>query len=156
VRILCIASGGGHLEQMLACLEALEGHELVLAHYQWPTFRDFHEPRFNRHVGIFLGGDKGLKLALGTLLSVFQWVWLLAWFRPQVLFSTGAEIAIVPFWLGRIFLRARCLFLETASRVERPSGTGPLVYPVSSAFFVQSPALLKHYGPKAKYAGRLL
>ncbi|MBE3096368.1 MAG: hypothetical protein IMZ44_04470 [Planctomycetes bacterium] len=156
MRVLCIAAAGGHIEQAIECLDAFKGHEMVLAHYDWPTLRDLEDPRIARRVGIFLGGDAGVRLLVGTVLSVFQWLWLLARFRPHAIFSTGAEIAIVPFWLGRIFLRARCIFLETASRTERPSGTGPLVYPVCSAFFVQSEALLKHYGPRARYAGRLL
>lgn len=156
MRILCIASGGGHIEEMLACLDAFEGHDLVLAHYKWRTFKDFHDPRLRRHVGLPLWGTSGLWLYLGTLAGVFHWLWLLAWFRPHAIFSTGAEIAIVPFWLGRILLRARCVFLESAARKEKPSGTGPLVYPFSTAFFVQSEELLKHYGPKARYAGRLL
>jgi UDP-N-acetylglucosamine:LPS N-acetylglucosamine transferase len=156
MRILCVAAAGGHIEQMIECLGAFEGHEVVLAHYDWPNFKDFADPRISRRVGIFLGGDEGLPLIIGTVLSFFQWVRLLATYRPQVIFSTGAEIAIIPMWLGRILLGARCVFLETASRKERPSGTGPLVYPVSDVFFVQSPALLAHYGPKAKYVGELL
>jgi len=156
LRLLCIASGGGHLEQMLACLDAFQGHDLVLGHYQWSNWRDFDDPRLRRHVGIFLWGTSGLKLYLGTLVGVFQWLWLLLWFRPHAIFSTGAEIAIVPFWLGRVLFRARCVFMESAARKERPSSTGPLVYPVCTTFFVQSEPLLKHYGPKARYAGRLL
>jgi hypothetical protein len=107
-------------------------------------------------VGIFRGGGPGLRLLIGTALSGFQWFWLLLWFRPHAIFSTGAELAIIPFWLGRILFRARCVFLETAARKDHPSGTGRLVYPVCSTLFVQSPALLPKYGPKARYAGRLL
>ena len=156
MRVLCVAAAGGHIEQMIECLGAFEGHEVVLAHYDWPTFRDFTDPRISRRVGIFLGGDEGLPLIIGTVLSFFQWVRLLATYRPHIIFSTGAEIAIIPMWMGRIFLRSRCIFLETAARKRNPSGTGPLVYPVCQASFVQSEALLKHYGPKARFVGSLL
>lgn len=59
LRILCIASGGGHLEQMLTYLDALQGHEIVLAHYAFPNFRDFEDSRLAEHVGIFRGGEGG-------------------------------------------------------------------------------------------------
>jgi UDP-N-acetylglucosamine:LPS N-acetylglucosamine transferase len=148
MRVLCIASGGGHIDEMLECLDAFKGHEIVLAHYKWPSFRDFTDPRISRRGG-------GMRLLFGTALGVFQWLWLLLTFRPQVIFSTGAELAIVPFWLGRILFRARCIYLETGVRQTSPTRTGPLVYPVCNVLFVQSEALLKHYGPKARYAGRL-
>jgi UDP-N-acetylglucosamine:LPS N-acetylglucosamine transferase len=156
VKVLCIAGGGGHVEEMVACLDAFDGYEVVLAHYDWPSFRDFSDPRVWRHVGTFRGGDGGLRLLVGAALSTFQWIWLLASFRPRVVFSTGAEIAIIPMWLARIFLGSRCIYMESAARTENPSGTGPLVYPICEVFFVQSESLLKHYGPKARYAGNLL
>lgn len=156
MRILCIASGGGHLEQMLACAEALAGHDLVLAHYAFRNFRGFRDPRFRGHVGVCRGGEGGWRLLAGTAISLFQWAWILLALRPRAIFSTGAELAVIPFWLGKLLLGARCAYLETFSRQDMPSRTGPLVYPVCDAFFVQSPALLRHYGAKARYEGRLM
>ncbi len=156
MRVLCIAGGGGHLEQMLACLEALRGHHIVLAHYDFPNFRDFADPRVAEHVGIFRGGTSGMRLLIGTALSTVQWLWLLLRFRPHAIFSTGAELAIVPMWLGRLLFRARCVFLETAARKEHPSGTGRWVYPVCHVMLVQSAALVACYGRKARYAGSLV
>jgi len=166
MRVLCVAAAGGHLEQMLECLDAFAGHEILLAHYDWRTFDDLEDPRITRHVGIFLGGDNALtlsnkeadrmRLLIGTFLSTFQWLWILITFRPHVVFSTGAEIGIIPLWLGRFFFRARCIFLETACRQDSPSGTGPLVYPVCHVVFVQSESILKHLGPKARCVGSLL
>jgi UDP-N-acetylglucosamine:LPS N-acetylglucosamine transferase len=155
-RILCIAGGGGHVEELYECLDAFDGHEVRLAHYDWSTLRDFRHRNLTRCYGIFLGGDKGMRLLIGTILTTFQWLWILLTFRPHILFATGAELAIIPFWLARVLLRSRCIFLETAARKERPSGTAPFVYPVCETFLVQSEALLKHLGPKARYAGRLM
>jgi len=157
MRVLCVAAAGGHIEQMMVCLDAFAGHEVVFAHYDWPSFRDFSDRRVSRHVGIFLGGDGDdkMRLLVGMILSAFQWVWLLAWFRPHVVFSTGAEVAIVPIVLGKLF-RRRTIFLETAARMQNPSGTGKVVYRFCDAFFVQSEAMLTVYGPKARFVGGLL
>jgi len=156
MRILCIAAAGGHLEQMLVCLDAFAGHQIVLAHYNYLSLRSFRDPRIRSSIDVYYGGDNWWRLLLGTLYGIVEWTRIFLRFRPQVIFSTGAEIAIVPFWLGRILFGARCVFLETAARQDSPSMTGRIVYPVCHRMFVQSKTLLRHYGPKARFAGTLL
>lgn len=156
LRILCAASGGGHVEQILACLEAFAGCDVALGYYGYPNFDDFSHPAIARMRPVkFIGWNRAL-MALTQIVGFFQWLWILAIERPDVIFSTGSEVAIVPIIAGKCLLRCRTVFVETASRTENPSRTGKIVYPFCDVFFVQSPALLKHYGPKARYAGRLL
>ncbi len=155
LRVLCVASAGGHLEQMLACADAFEGHTLTLAMYDFHR-NGFSDGRFARRVPIIYLGETGLGHLISAVMGVFQWTWLLLTFRPHVVFSTGAELAVVPFWLGRLLFRTRCVFLETAVRQNSPSLTGRLVYPVCHLMFVQSKTLLRHYGPKARFVGMLL
>jgi len=156
MRVLCIASGGGHLEQMLSCVGALEGHEAYLAHYDYGTFHKFKPPCFKRGFPVFFWADGGIRLLLATLITIPQWIWILMQVRPHALFSTGSELAIVPFWVGKILFRARCVFVESATRQDSPSLTGRCLYPVVDALFVQSPALLPHYGSKARFEGSLV
>jgi UDP-N-acetylglucosamine:LPS N-acetylglucosamine transferase len=75
--------------------------------------------------------------------------------RPDVIASTGSEIAIPFFYLAQI-LRIKTLYVESWCRVRTPSGTGRLVYPVADRFFVQWEPLLERFGPKAEYGGRVL
>jgi UDP-N-acetylglucosamine:LPS N-acetylglucosamine transferase len=74
--------------------------------------------------------------------------------RPDVVLSTGAEIAIPFLWVGKL-LGANTAYIESWSRAQTRSGTGPLVYPIADLFLVQWPALLELYGPKARYEGGL-
>jgi len=156
LRILCVASGGGHIEQILACAEAFAGCDVALSYYGHPCYDDFSNPGIARMRPVKFIGYHGIGMAANFLVGFFWWLWVLASERPDVIFSTGAELAIVPIIVGKCLMRRRTIFLETASRKENPSRTGKLVYPFCDVFFVQAPALLKHYGPKAKYAGRLL
>lgn len=156
LRVLCIGSGGGHLEQILACLDAFAGCEVALSFYAYPTYDDLSHPGIARLRPVKFIGFHGIGLAVTCVVGFFHWLWVLASERPDVIFSTGAELAIVPIVVGKSLLRCRTIFLETASRKETPSRTGRLVYPFCDVFFVQSPALLNHYGPKARYAGSLL
>ncbi len=156
LRILCVASGGGHLEQMLACVDALGGHRIVIGLYRWRNLAGFEHPGVD-HLRFVMCGGSGSIGVIGSLLAgVFQWAWIILTERPDVILSTGAELAIAPIVLGKVLFRRRTVFLETAARMEHPSGTGKVAYPFCDAFFVQSEAMLKHYGPKARYVGRLL
>ncbi len=75
--------------------------------------------------------------------------------RPNLIISTGAEIAIPAFYLAHI-LGIATIFIEVWTRVHRPTRTGRLVYPVADRFFVQWPQMLEAYGPKAQFDGALL
>jgi len=156
LKILCVASGGGHVEQILACTEAFQGHKVSLGLYGYSNLADFSHPAVTRLWPVKFIGFHGIGLVANLVVGFFQWLWILAAERPDVIFSTGAEVAIVPIVVGKCLLRSRTVYLETASRKESPSRTGKLVYPFCDAFFVQSPALLKHYGPRARYVGSLL
>jgi UDP-N-acetylglucosamine:LPS N-acetylglucosamine transferase len=48
------------------------------------------------------------------------------------------------------------VFIETNSRIVKPSLTGRILYPFADLFFVQWKPLLKKYGKKAKYGGLLI
>jgi UDP-N-acetylglucosamine:LPS N-acetylglucosamine transferase len=75
--------------------------------------------------------------------------------RPDVVLSTGSEIAIPFLWLGKL-LNVKTVYIECSCRVRTRSGTGQLVYPVVDLFLVQWPSLLGVYGPKARYEGGLV
>jgi beta-1,4-N-acetylglucosaminyltransferase len=75
--------------------------------------------------------------------------------RPEVLVSTGSEIALPFFYLAWLW-RIPTIFIESVCRLTSPSQTGRWVYPVSQVFLVQWESLAHVYGSKAQYAGGLL
>jgi UDP-N-acetylglucosamine:LPS N-acetylglucosamine transferase len=76
--------------------------------------------------------------------------------RPETIVSTGAEVAIPFFYLGKLLFRSDLIFVETVSRIRHPSITGRVVYPVADLFLVQWPELCAAYGRRARYVGGLL
>ena len=87
-----------------------------------------------------------------ALLSTFR---ILLREKPKLIVSTGSEIAIPAFYLAKL-LRIKTIFIESWTRVDRPTGTGKIVYPVSDVFFVQWEHLLSKYGKKTRYEGAIL
>ena len=56
--------------------------------------------------------------------------------RPDVIVSSGAAVAVPFFYLGKIF-GAKTVYIEVFDRIDAPTMTGKLVYPVTDKFIVQ-------------------
>ena len=69
-----------------------------------------------------------------------------------MILSTGAG-PVVPFALvGRLFFGTRVVFVETITRIERPSLTGRIMYYLAHDFFYQWEGLRRFF-PKGRYGG---
>jgi UDP-N-acetylglucosamine:LPS N-acetylglucosamine transferase len=144
--LLLVCSSGGHLLQLLALREAWEGHERV-----WVTF-DAGDSRAllageevvhayqptNRNLPNLL---RNIALALRVVPRV----------RPLAVVTTGAGVAVPFIWFGRLF-GARVVYVETLSRIDRPSLSYRLVAPAVSRTYVQWPELQRAL-PRAHYCG---
>lgn len=71
--------------------------------------------------------------------------------RPELIVSTGAAVAVPFFWLGKLF-GAKTIFIEVFDRINKPTLTGKLIYPMADAFIVQWEEMKRFY-PKAKNLG---
>ena len=134
------------MTEMLHLMEAFEGHETFFITYDCPRTRKL-ECRYRlRNIG-----KNPILMAYTFLLTIK----ILLVERPKLIVSTGSEIAIPAFYLAKL-LRIKTIFIESWTRVDRPTGTGKIVYPVSDVFLVQWERLLAKYGSKARYEGAIL
>ena len=56
--------------------------------------------------------------------------------KPDVIISSGAAVAVPFFYLGKLF-GAKTVYIEVFDRIDKPTLTGKLVYPVTDRFIVQ-------------------
>ena len=56
--------------------------------------------------------------------------------RPDVIISSGAAVAVPFFYLGKIF-GAKLVYIEVFDRIDKPTMTGKMVYPIVDKFIVQ-------------------
>jgi len=132
-RILLVACPGGHLMQMLALRPAWEDLE-----HRWVTLRNPDSSYLldGRDV-VFAHAPTSRNLP--NLLRNLRLAWrLVRAYRPDVILSTGAGLAVPFFVVGRL-LGVRLVYVESFTRVSGPALTGRLVYPLAHAFFVQWP-----------------
>jgi UDP-N-acetylglucosamine:LPS N-acetylglucosamine transferase len=134
---------------MMLLHPAFEGHERF-----YVTYRCTRTESLALQERTYLLRNIGTNPVLMTLAFV-QAAYILLKERPDVVVSTGSEIAIPFSWLGKL-LGAQVVYIESWSRVYSRSGTGPLVYPAADLFLVQWPQVLGLYGAKARYVGGLV
>ena len=147
VDVLAVCSTGGHLLQ-LASLRPAWSH-LTSA---WVTF-DKSDARS------ILAGERVLYAHGPTNRNIPNLLrnLLLAWrvvrrLRPRVIVSTGAGVAVPFAWIGRLH-GAAVVYVESFTRIERPSLTFRLLRPVTTRAYAQWPELAERTG--ARYAGNL-
>ena len=146
-KIGLICSPGGHLVEVLQLLEAFEGYPIFFLTYKEKATR-------NRKNTYYIMNFARNPLHLITGIVKILFIFLKE--RPKVLFSTGAEIAIPSFYIGKFLFRTRLVYLECGAQVYQPSLTGKWVYPLTDLFLVQWEPLLRQYGSRAKYVGGLI
>lgn len=146
MKIALICSHGGHLTEMTYMMDAFAEHDIFFITYENIRTRNLHYRKY-----LFPNfGKKPYKM----LLNLPKIINILLKEKPDVILSNGAEIAIPFFYLGRL-LRKRTVFIECYTRIDTPTVTGKLVYPVSQLFLVLWPEMLTFYGKKAEYWGNM-
>lgn len=144
MKIALICSHGGHLTEMLYLIDSFKEHDIFFVTYDNIRTRDLGYKKY-----LFPNfGEKPYKM----FLNIFKIINMLLKEKPDIIVSNGAEIAIPFFYLGKL-LRIKTIFIECYTRIDTPTITGKLVYPVSTLFLVLWSEMLSKYGKKAEYWG---
>lgn len=145
--IIYVATGGGHLTELLLYRPRLSGvSEILISDRPGGDEFDEYIPQ--------QGFD--LKRPCSVLRSFIVSFLCVCRYRPKIIVSTGAEIAIPYVIFGKLLCRSKVLYVECSAQVYKKSQTGRLCYYLADEFFVQWPPLLKVYGKKAKFRGGFL
>lgn len=56
--------------------------------------------------------------------------------RPSLIISSGAAVAVPFFYIGKLF-GAKLIYIEVFDRIDKPTITGKLVYPIVDKFIIQ-------------------
>ncbi|HHO50529.1 MAG TPA: UDP-N-acetylglucosamine--LPS N-acetylglucosamine transferase [Deltaproteobacteria bacterium] len=131
MRVLLVASSGGHLTQLWWMRPWWSGHERV-----WVSFDEPHARRLLAHERLIVAHhptnrhlpNLARNLALARRILKVE--------RPDLVVSTGAGVGVPFLWLGGRY-GARTVFVEVFDRTDAPSLTGRLVAPVVDAIVLQ-------------------
>lgn len=146
-KICIVSSCGGHLTEVRCLLPAYQD----MPHFY--VLNDHAElPPDMRGITYFIAhSERDWKF----LLNLWEAFRILRQERPTLILSTGAGPA-VPFALvGRYLFGIRVVFVETITRIDRPSMTGRIMYRLAHDFFYQWESL-RPFFPRGICAGPLL
>lgn len=73
--------------------------------------------------------------------------------KPDLIISSGAAVAVPFFYLGKLF-GAKLIYIEVFDRIDKPTISGKLVYPIVDKFIVEWEEMKKVY-PKAINLGSI-
>ena len=140
-----VCEHGGHLTEMQIIIDGLDIDKyFIITNYSQRTI--------NLHCKNYLLSPNG-----NVLLKIFRnFIYINKIFKiekPDILISTGAEIAIPAFILGKLIYNTNNIFIESCCRINSKSKTGTILYYFSDLFIVQWEETIKKYGLKAKYLG---
>lgn len=148
MKICLVGSSGGHLTHLYMLKPFWENKERF-----WVTF-DKEDARS------ILKGEKMYPCFFPTnrniwnlIRNTFLAVKVLWKEKPDLIISSGAAVAVPFFWLGKL-RGAKLIYIEVFDRIDKPTMTGKMVYPIVDKFIVEWDEMKKVY-PKAINLGSI-
>ena len=142
MKIALVGSSGGHLTHLYLLKKFWENVDRF-----WVTFDKTDAKSIlkeERFYPCYYPTNRNVKNTIKNTILAFK---ILRKEKPDLIISSGAAVAVPFFWLGKLF-GAKTVYIEIFDRIDKPTLTGKLVYPVTDKFIVQWEELKKVY-PKA-------
>ncbi|MCO4642499.1 polysaccharide biosynthesis protein CpsF [Streptococcus infantarius subsp. infantarius] len=148
MKICLVGSSGGHLAHLNMLKPFWKDEERFWITFDKEDARSLlkDEKMYSCH---FLTNRNLKNLIKNTFLAIK----LLKKEKPDVIISSGAAVAVPFFYIGKLF-GAKTVYIEVFDRIDKPTVTGKLVYPVTDKFIVQWEEMKKVY-PKAINLGSI-
>ena len=148
MKLCLVCSSGGHLSQLYLLKPFFQDKDRF-----WVTF-DKEDARSllegEKHYPCYYPTNRSLKAFLINLKVAWK---VLRTEKPDLIISTGAAVAVPFFYLGKL-LGIKTIYIEIFDRIDKPTLSGRLVYPVADRFVVQWEQMKKVY-PKAVNLGSI-
>ena len=148
IKVCLVGSSGGHLTH----LYMLKPFWKDKNHF-WVTF-DKEDARSllegEKMYSCYYPTNRSLKALIKNTIIALK---VLIKEKPDLIISSGAAVAIPFFYLGKLF-GAKLIYIEVFDRIDKPTITGKVVYPIVDKFIVEWEEMKKVY-PKAINLGSI-
>jgi UDP-N-acetylglucosamine:LPS N-acetylglucosamine transferase len=148
IKVGLVGSSGGHLTHLYMLKEFWEDKDRF-----WVTF-DKEDARSllkgERFYPAYYPSNRSIK---ALIINTYRAIKILIKERPDLIVSSGAAPAIPFFWLGKLF-GAKTIYIEVFDRIDKPTISGKICYPVADKFIVEWEEMKEVY-PKAVNFGSI-
>lgn len=148
MKVCLVGSSGGHLTHLYMLKDFWENEDRF-----WVTFPKEDAKSLLAEEKVYAchyPTNRNLKNLIKNTFLAFR---VLFKEKPDLIISSGAAVAVPFFYLGKLF-GAKTIYIEVFDRMDKPTVTGRLVYPVTDKFIVQWEEMKKVY-PKAINLGSI-
>ncbi len=148
VKICFVCSSGGHLAHLYMLKPFWKDKERF-----WVTF-DKEDAKSmlvgERFYPAYYPSNRSIKALIINTIRAIRILWKE---HPNLIISSGAAPAIPFFWIGKL-MGVKTIYIEVIDRIDKPTLSGRICYPVSDRFIVQWEEMKKVY-KKAIYLGSI-
>ena len=148
MKICLVGSSGGHLTQLFMLKPFWEDKDRF-----WVIFDKEDARSLLQNERVYPAYYPSNRSVKALLINTYRAIKILRAERPDLIISTGAAPAIPFFWIGKLF-GAKTAYIEVFDRIDKPTISGKMCYPVSDAFIVQWEEMKQVY-PKAINLGSI-
>lgn len=139
MKVCMVGSSGGHLTHLYMLKPFWEDKERFWVTFDKADARSILEGE--RLIPCYYPTNRSLKaLIINTRLA---WK-VLREEKTDLIISSGAAVAVPFFWLGKL-MGCKTIYIEVFDRIDKPTVTGKLVYPVTDRFIVEWEEMKKVY-----------
>lgn len=131
MKICFITSSGGHLTHLIKLKDWWKDKERF-----WVTFNKEDSRSIlkdEKKYWCYYPTNRNIK---NLIKNTFIALKVLKKEKPDLIISAGAAPAIPFFYLGKLF-GAKVVYIEVYDRIDKPTITGKIVYPISDLFVLQ-------------------
>lgn len=146
-RLLVVASGGGHWQQLMLLRPAFDVQDVIYA----TTIAGL--PERSGVAPAVIVPDANRRAPIAALRSTLALTWLILRHRPDVILSTGALPGVIALALGKAF-GARTIWIDSIANAEEMSKSGKLACHFADHWLSQWPDVARASG--ALYMGSVL
>jgi len=149
LNICLVASGGGHLTELLTLSESWKRHKTF-----YVTTVPVVQENLQGSGNVYIVGECNRQHLLRVFRVLLRCAKIVIQERPNVVISTGAAAGCMICFLAKL-TGARILWIDSITNVDRISLSGRMVRYIADLFLVQWPELTEKYS-KVEYLGTVI
>ncbi|RLI55694.1 MAG: hypothetical protein DRO87_07350 [Candidatus Thorarchaeota archaeon] len=155
MRVLFVLGSGGHTARGLILSRQLQAEKYFMVPWESEVTKQKVKSNYYSVVSPrFRAKDSRILSVFRTLFLFIHSLLILLVVRPDVLISTGSGLTLPPFLMARLF-GIKTVFIESPSRVYRPSIAGRLLMGKTDLWLSSWPELAERY-PCVDYRGMII
>lgn len=148
IKICLVGSSGGHLTHLYMLKDFLREKNRF-----WVTFDKTDANSIlkdEKKYYCYYPTNRNIK---NLIKNTFLAIKILVKEKPDLIISSGAAVAVPFFYIGKL-MGAKTVYIEVFDRIDKPTMTGKMVYPITDKFIVQWEEMKKVY-PKSINLGSI-